>query len=53
MIYINGDKHADFNDVFNFCYENNTIIDDILIVLGDAGINYFTNERGEEMKWRT
>ena len=50
MIYITGDKHAYFNDVFNFCYENNTTIDDILIVLGDAGINYFTNDRDYILK---
>ena len=41
MIYITGDKHADFRDVLYFCYTDNTTLDDILIVLGDAGINYF------------
>ena len=40
MIYITGDKHADFREVFYFCYANDTSLDDILIVLGDAGINY-------------
>ena len=41
MIYITGDKHADFRDVFDFCSDNKTSLDDVLIVLGDAGINYF------------
>ena len=41
MIYITGDKHADFRDVLYFCYTNNPTSDDILIVLGDAGINYY------------
>lgn len=45
MIYITGDKHADFRDVLYFCYTDNTTLDDILIVLGDAGINYFANEK--------
>ena len=45
MIYITGDKHADFKDVFLFCKENETTRDDIMIVLGDAGINYFLNLR--------
>lgn len=45
MIYITGDKHADFRDVFFFCYANETTVNDILIVLGDAGINYFSNEK--------
>ena len=40
MIYITEDKHADFKDVFYFCYANKTTIKDTLIVLGDAGINY-------------
>ena len=43
MIYITGDKHAEYIDVYNFCKKNNTKKDDILIILGDAGINYFRN----------
>lgn len=44
MIYITGDKHADFREVFYFCHANKTTRDDILIVLGDAGINYYASE---------
>lgn len=40
MVYISGDKHGDFRNVLFFCYSNRTTIDDILIILGDAGINY-------------
>lgn len=50
MIYITGDKHADFKDVFFFCYTNETTVNDILIVLGDAGINYFSNEKDYVLK---
>lgn len=50
MIYITGDKHADFKDVFYFCYANKTTIKDTLIVLGDAGINYYTNEKDYMLK---
>ena len=50
MIYITGDKHGDFKDVLNFCYQNNTTKDDILIILGDAGINYFANKRDDILK---
>ena len=50
MIYITGDKHADFREVFNFCHDNETTLDDILIVLGDAGINYFANEKDYILK---
>ena len=50
MIYITGDKHADFKDVFYFCYANKTTIKDTLIVLGDAAINYYTNEKDYMLK---
>lgn len=50
MIYITGDKHADFREVFYFCYANETTLDDILIVLGDAGINYYVNDKDNELK---
>jgi len=40
MIYITGDKHRIFDDIENFCEENCTTTDDVLIILGDAGINY-------------
>ena len=50
MIYITGDKHADFRRVLNYCYDNNTTIDDLLIVLGDSGINYNANERDIRLK---
>lgn len=50
MIYITGDKHADFNDVFSFCKTNNTSLDDILIILGDSGINYYNDENDNVLK---
>ena len=43
MVYITGDKHADFSGVFDFCYDKKTSLDDVLIILGDAGINYYAN----------
>ena len=45
VIYITGDKHGDFIDVFYFCLNNKTTLNDTLIVLGDAGINYYANEK--------
>lgn len=40
MIYITGDTHGNFGRIRNFCKEFNTKKEDILIILGDAGINY-------------
>ena len=44
MVYITGDKHGRFYDVHEFCLKNKTIKDDVLIVLGDAGINYYASK---------
>ena len=50
MIYITGDKHGDFSEVYAFCCKNKTIRDDLMIVLGDAGINYYANEQDMYLK---
>jgi 3-oxoacid CoA-transferase subunit A len=44
MIFLTGDTHRDFYRIFEFCEENELKEDDILIILGDAGINYYLNE---------
>ena len=50
MIYITGDKHANFREVFNYCYNNKTTLEDVLIVLGDSGINYYKNGKDYVLK---
>lgn len=40
MIYITGDTHGRFDHIEHFCQRMNTDSKDIMIVLGDAGINY-------------
>ena len=50
MIYITGDKHGDFSSIFDFCYKFKTTRKDIMIVLGDAGINYFANSKDYILK---
>ncbi len=40
MIYITGDTHGEFARIETFCRRFETSRDDILIILGDAGINY-------------
>lgn len=41
MIYITGDCHGDFRAIEYFVRQQQTTKDDVLIILGDAGINYF------------
>lgn len=50
MIYITGDTHGNFDRVFDFCDEYGTTREDILIILGDAGINFYLDERDDELK---
>jgi 3-oxoacid CoA-transferase subunit A len=40
MIYITGDTHGNFDRVESFCEKFETCREDVLIILGDAGINY-------------
>ena len=40
MIYITGDTHSDFHRVNALCCKQDTSIEDIIIILGDASINY-------------
>lgn len=48
--YITGDKHRNFSRVKNFCRDMNTRRKDVLIILGDAGFNYYEDERDDKLK---
>ena len=50
MIYITGDKHRDFSDILDFCLIKKPTKKDIMIILGDAGINYYLDESDKEVK---
>ena len=49
-VYLTGDTHRDFDRIFEFCEEYETTEDDILVILGDAGINYYCDYRDTELK---
>ncbi len=40
-VFVTGDKHGDFSFLENFCVTYHTTQNDVLIVLGDAGILYY------------
>ena len=50
LIYITGDTHGDFRNVDCFCEKMQTNKDDVLIILGDAGINYYSGEPDAKKK---
>lgn len=52
MIYITGDTHRDFENVIEFCHLHNTTIDDVLIILGDVGLNYYLDSSDNKVKKR-
>lgn len=52
-IYITGDTHRDFDRISFFCEENRTTKDDIMIILGDAGINYYLLGMDDNLKFST
>jgi len=40
VIYITGDTHGDYSHIEEFCWCNETTKDDVIIILGDASINF-------------
>lgn len=48
--YITGDTHGDFSRIAEFCESNETDRDDVMIILGDAGINYYLDGRDRDLK---
>jgi len=50
LIYITGDTHGDFSRIKEFCDEYDTSEEDIMIILGDTGINYYLDESDKALK---
>lgn len=48
--FITGDCHGVFDFLPHFCKKLNTTTEDILIILGDAGINYWCDSREKKKK---
>ena len=48
--FFTGDKHGKFNFLPYWCEEQKTTKDDILVILGDAGINFWLNEQDIKIK---
>ena len=50
MIYVTGDTHGDFDRIAHFCARMKTKPSDIMIILGDAGINFYGGWRDQHKK---
>ena len=52
MIYFTGDTHGDTLKIIRFAERMHLDQDDTIIILGDAGYNYYENERDQIAKQR-
>lgn len=50
MFYIAGDTHGDFRRYYDFMAQQKPTEQDTMIVLGDAGLNFYGNEIDERKK---
>lgn len=50
MIFITGDTHGNFNRIAFFCRIHKTSTEDTMIILGDAGINYYGGKKDKFLK---
>lgn len=50
--YVTGDTHGDFDRIEQFCKSENTSSNDVMIILGDSGINYYGGWRDINAKKR-
>ena len=49
-VFLTGDRHGNYKDVEQFCLKWNTSKDDLLIVLGDNGVNYWGPHKDKKLK---
>ena len=50
MIYITGDTHGRFERIDRFTVNMQTRLSDVMIILGDAGLNFYLNKRDAQTK---
>ena len=50
MFYVTGDTHGNFFRIKEFCERFETTKEDVLIILGDAGINYYKGGKDIQLK---
>ena len=47
MVYLTGDIHGDVRLALWFMRQYQITADDLLILLGDVGVNYYGNDQGD------
>lgn len=52
MVYVTGDTHRDFSRYLAFSKRYGWSQDDVMVILGDAGLNYFGGKQDFLLKKR-
>jgi 3-oxoacid CoA-transferase subunit A len=52
MVILTGDTHGEFDRILDFCDTYDTTTEDVMVILGDAGINYYLDERDQQTKFQ-
>lgn len=47
MVYYTGDIHGDCKVIVDFCERIKPTPEDVIVILGDAGLNYYGNDYGD------
>ena len=50
MVYYTGDIHGGKYEIIRFSKRMYLTAEDIIVILGDVGANYYENERDDELK---
>lgn len=50
MVYYTGDIHGGSYEIVSLCKKLRLTNEDVVVILGDAGINFFQNERDMQLK---
>ena len=52
MVYLTGDIHGNVRDALWLIQKHQLTPNDILVLLGDVGLNYYGNEQGDKKRKR-
>ena len=53
MVYYTGDTHGEPNKIMYYVSEYNLTREDVIVILGDVGVNYFGNDNGDKKRKKT
>lgn len=52
MVYITGDIHGSLDPIRELCNKYNPAENDIIVILGDVGLNYYGGHKDKRVKYQ-